>query len=167
MLSTLSWGWVTMPRRNRLRDLPVDVSPCGCAVLRASGATRPHRSGQLSRTTPVATEFTEGMLHQRRQDDHSHARPSDPPLSHRRDRKRVIPLSSQHGYGEIAHQGTGTEQAGQADGAALTRARVGKSAPGYALRGFPNANLSHGYVTGRKRRCSTRQLRYTCHQPPP
>jgi len=52
-----------MPRRNRLREWPVDVSPRGCAVLRASGATRPQRSGQHSRAKQTTKEFTEGMLH--------------------------------------------------------------------------------------------------------
>jgi hypothetical protein len=125
----------------------------------AGGALLFHLLSKLYEHTSVAIttnlSFTEWASRVWRcQDDDGATGPADPSLPYRRDRQRVIPLSSQHGYGEIAHQGTGTEQARQADGAVLSRARVGKSASGYALRGFPNANLSPGYATGRKRRCS-------------
>jgi hypothetical protein len=52
-----------MPRGNRLRKRPAGVAPRCFAVLRASGATRPHRCGRQNTAKPAGHEFTEAMLH--------------------------------------------------------------------------------------------------------
>jgi len=44
--------------------MPAGVAPRCWAVLRSSGASRPHRYGQPSTAKPAGYEFTERMLHQ-------------------------------------------------------------------------------------------------------
>src|SRR5271169_6782244 len=54
-----------------------------------------------------------GQRVRRRQDDHRAARPTHSSLSYRRDRQRVVSLSTQQYRSQAAHQGTGTNAARQ------------------------------------------------------
>ena len=100
----------------------------------------------------------------RREDDDGAARSPDASLPHRGDGQRVLSVSPQQRHGQVAHQGKGAEQAqNRWEGrAVLIGRRAGKSAPGYALRGFPRAaHKAHRRVArgrqlqGNNKECAT------------
>ena len=81
----------------------------------------------------------------RRQDDDSATGPAHPPLPHRGDGQRVLPVQAQHHGRQDAHQGSGEcpqRQQGYARNAGtgriiLMHQKRGKSATGYALCSVP------------------------------
>ena len=123
----------------------------------AGGALLFHLLSKLYEHTSVmiTTNLTFARMGQRLrrcEDDDGTARSPDASLPHRGDGQRVLSVPPQQRHGEIAHQGKGAEQAqdSREGRAILNDRRAGKSASGYALRGFPRAARAYMVVPEEK-----------------